>query len=190
MNKILLITLFWLAVYYCPAQAYEAATPRIDPNQLEQQIHQQINRERQKYGLPPLVQDEKLTVIARSHSQDMARHNFFGHINRHREDPAARGKRLGWNEKKQIGPQTWKSGLAENIYLNHLYSKVYTTTQNGRVVDKEYIWNNPDQLVQTTVQGWMDSPAHRKNILSPLSERQGVGVAISGTSVFVTENLF
>lgn len=184
------MALLWLAVSYGPAQAYNGAPPRIDPLQLERQIHRQINRVRQQYGLASLVQDEKLTVIARNHSQDMARYNFFSHINLQREDPAARGKRQGWDEKKQIGPDTWKTGLAENIYLNNLYSRILTTTQNGMIVDKEYVWNSQDQIVHTTVQGWMNSPHHRKNILSPLVERQGIGIAISGHSVYVTENLF
>jgi uncharacterized protein YkwD len=157
---------------------------------LEWLIHQQINRERQKYGLAPLDQDEKLTIIARKHSQDMARYNFFGHINLQGEDPAARSKRQGWNKKKQTGPNTWKIGLAENIFLNSLYNRILTTTQNGMIVDKEYIWNNQEQLVQTTVRGWMDSPHHRKNILSSLIERQGIGIAISGNSVYVTEDMF
>lgn len=97
--------------------------------------------------------------------------------------------RLG-TKKKQIGPNTWKVGLSENIFLNSLYNKVLTTVRDGIAVDREYIWNDQDQIVQTTVQGWMDSPSHRKNILSPLIERQGIGVAISGNDVYVTEDMF
>ena len=190
MYKILLTTLFWLVGSYCSAQAYNGAPPRIDLTRLERQIHQQINHERQKQGLAPLAQDEKLTVIARNHSEDMARYNIFSHINLKGEDPDARGKRQGWNLKKQIGPQSWKTGLAENIYLNSLYSGILTTKENGRVVDKEYVWNNQEQIAQTTVQGWMESPQHRKNILSPLIDRQGIGVAISGNRVYVTEDLY
>jgi uncharacterized protein YkwD len=190
MNKLALITLIWLVASYCQADSYEGTTLRIDPLQLERRIHQEVNRERQKYGLGPLEQDEKLTEIARNHSQDMARYNFFSHINPRHEDPTARGKRQGWNEKKQIGPRTWKTGLAENIFLNSLYNKILTTRQNGVTVSREYLWNNPEQLAQTTVQGWMDSPAHRRNILSPQIDRQGIGVAISGNDVYVTEDLF
>lgn len=190
MNKLALMTLLWLVAFYCPVYAYEGTKLRIDPLQLERLIHQEVNRERKKYGLAPLARDEKLTEIARNHSQDMARYNFFSHINSRHEDPTARGKRQGWNEMKQIGPRTLKTGLAENIFLNSLYSKILTTRQNGVTVSREYLWNNPDQLAQTTVQGWMDSPPHRKNILSPQVDRQGIGVAISGNDVYVTEDLF
>ncbi len=104
MNKIPLMALLWLMTSYCPAKAYADTSPRINPVQLERQIHQQINRERQRYGLAPLVQDEKLTVIARNHSQDMARYNFFSHINPQGEDPAERGKRQGWDKKSRSAP--------------------------------------------------------------------------------------
>lgn len=190
MNKIPLMALLWLMAFYCPAKAYADRAPRIDPIQLERQIHQQINRERQRYGLAPLVQDEKLTVIARNHSQDMARFNFFSHINPQGEGPAERGKRQGWDKKKQTGPNTWKTGLSENIFLNCLYSRILTTTRNGIAVGREYIWKSQEELAQTTVQGWMDSPSHRQNILSPLIDRQGIGVAISGNDVYVTEDMF
>lgn len=189
MNKILLMPLLWLAVH-CPAKAYADRAPRIDPVQMEWQIHQRINDERQRHGLAPLVQDEKLARIARNHSQDMARYHFFSHVNPLGEGPAERGKRQAWHEKKQIGPTTWKVGLSENIFLNSLYNKILTTTQDGIAIDRDYIWNNQDQIVRTTVQGWMDSPSHRKNILSPLIDRQGIGIAISGNAVYVTEDMF
>lgn len=177
-------------VFYCPAKADAITAPQINSVQLEYQIHQQINRERQKYGLAPLVQDEKLTFIARNHSLDMARYNFFSHINLLGEGPAERGKRQGWNEQKQIGSNTLRTGLSENIFQNSLYSKILKTIQDGITVDQEYIWYSQDQIAQTTVQGWMDSPSHRKNILSPLNDRQGIGVAISGNDVYVTADMF
>jgi uncharacterized protein YkwD len=190
MNKIPLMALLWLMAFYCPVNAFAGTPPRIDPVQLERQIHRQINRERQRHGLAPLVQDEKLTVIARNHSQDMARFNFFSHINPQGEGPAERGKRQGWDKKKRIGPNTWKTGLSENIFLNSLYNRIVITTRNGIAAGREYIWKSQEELAQTTVQGWMDSPSHRKNILSPLIDRQGIGVAISGNDVYVTEDMF
>jgi uncharacterized protein YkwD len=190
MNKILLMPLLWLMVSYGPAKAGAIIAPRINPVQLEYQIHLQVNRERQKYGLAPLVQDEKLAFIARNHSLDMARYNFFSHINPLGEGPAERGKRQGWNRQKQIGPNTLRTGLSENIFQNSLYSTILKTIQDGITVDQEYVWYSLEQIAQTTVQSWMDSPPHRKNILSPLIDRQGIGVAISGNDVYVTEDMF
>jgi len=36
----------------------------------------------------------------------------------------------------------------------------------------------------------MDSPPHRKNILSPNYDQQGIGVTISGHEIYVTEDMF
>ena len=40
-----------------------------------------INAEREKYGLNKLVWDEEVAAVARAHSRDMAKRNFFGHTN-------------------------------------------------------------------------------------------------------------
>jgi uncharacterized protein YkwD len=188
--KRMLIMLMLCSMPHRPALANTGAQPEINPAELEIQIHRQINRERQNHGLPPFSMDEKLTVIARSHSRDMARHRFFNHLNLRGEGPTERGKNQGWNMKKQIGPDSWLVSLAENLFLNHLYDKAVSTIQNGMTVKKEYHWKTQKKIALETVQGLMDSPHHRKNILSPLYDRQGIGVAISGNDIYVTEDLF
>lgn len=52
----------------------------IDIEELEMQIHNEVNRVRSEYGLKTLSYDTKLAQIARSHSEDMARNNFFDHF--------------------------------------------------------------------------------------------------------------
>jgi uncharacterized protein YkwD len=164
--------------------------PMIDAASLEQRIHQQVNRERENRGLAPLELDEKIAVIARSHSRDMANGGFFSHINPAGEDPGRRAERMGWVKKKRTGADTWVTGLAENLSLNHLYNKVITVTENGAIVEKRYLWNTQEEIVLSTVREWMNSPGHRKNLLSPLHDREGIGVAISGDDVYVTQDLF
>jgi hypothetical protein len=108
----------------------------------------------------------------------------------HGEGPVERAKNLGWNKKKQHDANTWATGPGENIFMNNLYDKVIKTIQNGVTVKKEYVWKTPEEIAQSTVQGWMDSPLHRENILSPSYDQQGIGVAISGHEVYVTEDMF
>jgi uncharacterized protein YkwD len=44
-------------------------------------------------------------------------------------------------------------------------------------------------LAEVVVDGWMDSPGHRENILEDGYGLQGIGVAISSDEeVFVTQN--
>ncbi|MBL1263264.1 CAP domain-containing protein [Methylomicrobium sp. RS1] len=190
MLKLLPTFLLWLGLIPAAPSAHAALPPSIDAAELERQIHQQINRERQKQGLAPLGDDEGLVAIARNHSLDMARHHFFNHVNLRGELPSDRARRQGWNQRKQIAPATVAVGIAENIFLARLYEKIYTLKENGITVGKEYEWTDTDRLVQTIVQGWMDSPHHRKVMLSSQYDRQGIGVVISEYDVYVTENLF
>ncbi len=117
-------------------------------------------------------------------------YHFFSHMNLQGEGPVERAKNLGWNKKKQRDANTWAVGPGENIFMNNLYDKVITTKENGVAVKKEYAWKTQEEIVQSTVQGWMDSPPHRKNILSPNYDQQGIGVAISGHEIYVTEDMF
>ncbi|MDI1231197.1 MAG: CAP domain-containing protein [Methylobacter sp.] len=190
MKRILSMLIFCLGLAHYPGVADAGAPPEITAADLERQIHQQINRVRQNHGLSQLDRDEQLADIARKHSSDMASYHFFSHTNLQGEDPVERAKNLGWNKKKQYAPNAWAIGPSENIFMNHLYDKVVTTTQNGVMVKKEYLWKTQEEIVQSTVQGWMESPPHRKNILSPKYDQQGIGVAISGSEIYVTENMF
>ncbi|NJK41048.1 MAG: hypothetical protein HC934_06210, partial [Acaryochloridaceae cyanobacterium SU_2_1] len=65
--------------------------------QMENEVWQQINSQRQRYGLPPLAMNGQLSQVARNHSQQMAQHNFYSHIGRqgetHRQRVEAAGLR-------------------------------------------------------------------------------------------------
>jgi len=185
-----MINIVWLGSVLYASIAGADSAPNIDIAELEQSIHQQINWERQNHGLAALESDEQLVAIARNHSRDMASQHFFSHVNVQGEDPTVRGKRQGWDMKKQINPKTVVYGLAENIYLTHLFDNVVTRTINGITLKSEHHWQTRDQLVQSIVQGLMGSLPHRKNILSSQFDRQGIGAAISGNEVYVTEDLF
>ncbi len=53
------------------------APPRPD---LENQMLNLVNRERQKVSLPPLQPDPELTAVARRHSADMMARSYFSHM--------------------------------------------------------------------------------------------------------------
>jgi uncharacterized protein YkwD len=190
MKRILSMLIFCFGIVHYPAAADAGAQPRVTAAELERKIHQQVNRVRKSYGLPQLDSDELLVTIARKHSGDMAHYHFFSHINLHGEGPAERAEKLGWNKKKQRDASTWAVGPGENIFMNNLYDKVVTIRENGIAVQKQYLWNTQEKIAQSTVQGWMDSPPHRKNILSSNYDQQGIGVVILGHEVYVTQNLF
>jgi uncharacterized protein YkwD len=74
-------------------------------------------------------------------------------------------------------------GLAENIFQGWTYNSV---TYVGAV--SIYDWIDDDTIAQQAVDGWMDSPGHRENILSGYHS-EGIGIAITPEGkVYVTQN--
>jgi uncharacterized protein YkwD len=57
------------------------AAPGLDQaNPIERRAFDETNRERIKNGLPPFVWDGELCLMARNHSENMARRGFFSHV--------------------------------------------------------------------------------------------------------------
>lgn len=73
-------------------------------------------------------------------------------------------------------------GPGENLAKSYLYESY---TSNGLVTT--YNWQTEDELAQQIVDGWMQSPGHRENILIPYWTSEGIGVEISGNEVYVTQ---
>ena len=76
-------------------------------------------------------------------------------------------------------------GLAENIaqhctYTSYSMSGAWTS----------YSWHDSEkELAKEIVDGWMESPGHRKNILTGAYDKIGVGVSISDSEkVYATQN--
>jgi uncharacterized protein YkwD len=59
--------------------AAAVASAPVVASSLERQAFNLINSERARNGLPPLVWDGELCRVARLHSEDMGRRNFFDH---------------------------------------------------------------------------------------------------------------
>lgn len=70
---------------------------------MERLVHTLINQERARYGLLPLSFDDRIALIAREHSQDMATRSFFEHVNPDGEDPTDRANRNGYSCRKNYG---------------------------------------------------------------------------------------
>ena len=155
--------------------------PDIDIAQLEKKIHDLINKERAKQGLPALSMDEGLRKVARKYSQDMVKRNFFSH-----KDPDGRSfhdrYKAGGVECSIRVANTTCIG-AENIAQGNIYSSYLY--KDG---EKYFNWNTEDEIARAIVRQWIDSKGHRANILTPYFKQQGIGVAVSDDGkVYVTE---
>jgi uncharacterized protein YkwD len=156
----------------------------IDTSDLSQRVHVLVNRQRSDQGLAELVFDPTLANIALKHSQDMAAQHYIAHENPAGQNPTERGIAAGYLCRKDYGTY-YTYGIAENLFQNNLYSSTIYYSNRETV----YNWNSPEEIARSTVAGWMNSSGHRKNILTPTFDREGIGVAIaSDDKVYITEN--
>lgn len=159
-----------------------SSKPEINILELEKQIHDLINEERDKRGLPALAWNDTLNIIARKYSQDMANRIYFSHTDPEGHDFSYRYQQEGFNCEVCVGNYIYMG--AENILQNNLYSSV--TYYDGV---PSYDWNTQEEIAESTVQGWMNSQGHRQNILTTYWKSEGIGVAISNDDkVYITEN--
>jgi uncharacterized protein YkwD len=128
---------------------------------VERYIYLYTNKARRQHGLSALDRDEDLAAVARAHSDDMLRRNFFSHT-------SPDGKTL----KERLAPAMARFGYraGENIYggSGHDYS-------DARLMGR------------SIVDGWMTSPSHRSNVLNPAYSRLGVGVSARGEELRATQ---
>ena len=166
-----------------PSQADENK-PEFDAQQIEYLVHELTNQERRNYGLAQLAFDSEITQIARGHSLDMASREYFAHETPEGFTPSDRAEQSGYSCQKIDGLLIY-SGIAENIFQGYLFDSYYTV--NGEITS--YDWSTEEKIAKATVDGWMNSPGHRKNILTEIFDREGIGVEITQDyKVYVTQN--
>jgi uncharacterized protein YkwD len=155
---------------------FQNPKPQITVADLEQKIHQLVNFERKVAEHAPFEWDDHLAMLARAHSEDMAKRKYFKHVTPEGLTPMKRAEAAGYQACQLMG---------ENIYQNNLYSRVITEKKRTT-----YDWNTMDQIASTTLKGWMQSDGHRQNILEKNYTRQGIGVAIDEADdgkVYITQ---
>ncbi|MFQ5648227.1 MAG: CAP domain-containing protein [Candidatus Aenigmatarchaeota archaeon] len=154
--------------------------PKVAASDIEVLIHGFVNQERARAGLGQLAMNQEVAHVARAHSQDMAENSYLSH-----ED--LEGKLH--NERLEDANITYYNKSAENLAEGTIVSGVYTV--EGEVVSKDY--RTEEELAQAMVEGWMESPGHRENIVTPGYDEAGTGVAVAPdnetyyfTQVFIT----
>lgn len=164
------------------AEPQQKPQPKIDAADLAKRIHALINQERLRQRLAALAWSAPLAKIAGEHSRDMSDRNYVAHDSPEGRRFTDRYRAGGFECGIRVGNTIYTG--AENIALNHLYNSV--TIANGK---KIYNWNSADNLAHRAVTGWMNSPGHRRNILTPHWKNEGIGIAIAPDGkVYVTQN--
>jgi uncharacterized protein YkwD len=118
------------------------------PHELERQLLEHTNAERERAGLPALRHGEALALAARHHAREMAALGYFGH-----ESPTPGRETLSQRVAASGGAVV---GLGENI------AQLKPVTED---------------LAERTVRGWVASEEHRANLHMERWTHVGHGVA-------------
>lgn len=157
----------------------------LDRAAVERYVHQFVNEERRAHGLQPVDRDRELRRIARYHSRDMAGTGYFSHTSPGGETMGDRYETFGYDCRVKTQEDTYAAG-SENIA--YTWYRVHVQQSDGDTV----YHTDEKQLARGIVEGWMNSPGHRENILRPYWDDEGIGVAVTqergNTKVYATQN--
>jgi uncharacterized protein YkwD len=136
-------------------------TSAIDGKEIENAIFELVNEVRREYGREPFVHSERVRLIARLHSKDMAKRGFFDHNN-----PDGQGSRERHDE----------------------YGGCDDTNENI-LIWKNLPENNSREIAEGVVAGWVNSSGHNNTQLSSYYHVSGVGVYVTeNRTLFATQN--
>jgi uncharacterized protein YkwD len=116
---------------------------------LEEEMLAAINEYRQAHGLSALRLNAELAATARQHSLSMAEKGYFDHAS-------------------LTGSPFWKR-------IEGKYSKRATRW----FVGENLVWGSPDLTAGEALTMWLESPAHRKNLLMAAWREIGLGAVHS-----------
>jgi len=113
-----------------------------------------VNGERADAGLPPLTDQPKLLASALAHSLDMVTKQFFAHAS---------------GDGRQVNDRVNVTG--------------YLPRDGAWTVGENLAWGTGTLATPSAiVASWMNSPAHRENILRPTFREAGLGVVLGNPS--------
>lgn len=152
---------------------------------LEARVHELVNQERLRRGLSAVTWNEDIRPIARGHSAHMGRRHYFSHNAPNGRDFNDRYRRARFSCQVPAGRNRYLLG-GENLFLGHVV-RTWTAYSDGRrVVTSRH---NLESLAQAAVTGWMNSPAHRDNLLNRHWRTEAIGIEITADGrVYATQN--
>jgi uncharacterized protein YkwD len=140
---------------------------RIAVHKLEQRIHDRVNTERVKHGLPTMRWDNALSRIAGRHSKDMSEKQYFGHTSPQGHDYSYRYLKSGY-----------ACGITVNGVLRRGAENIYRFSPGSA-----------EDPAEAAIRGWLENKEDRENLLSSPWDREGVGIYVGPDGVlYVTMN--
>jgi uncharacterized protein YkwD len=147
--------------------ASESPTPGAY-GEAEVMAHERVNTFRNGEGLTVLALNEALSTVARKHSEDMYRRQFFEHVNLSGQSPQNRVE---------------ASGLTDFSCGENLYKVENAKSEDARTIAED------------AFNGWFHSPGHYENMVTPKWNVGGMGVFVErkvlvGDAVAVRYDIF
>jgi len=163
--------------------ATNSVKPQIDIAELEQKVYVLTNLERTSRGLAPVSWNAKAAGVARSYSAYLtSRTEYTGMIYYLSKASHTADGRNPWDRLNAGGVPF--AGTAENLVPVSIVSSWYDySTPAG--------YRSSSELAENAVAAWMGSTeGHRENILNPLWQEVGIGVATdaTGTNYIITQD--
>jgi uncharacterized protein YkwD len=128
-------------------------------NALEADVLVQINRLRRSHGLAPLRLSGALRRAADSHSAAMATRGFFAH-------------------ESADGTAFWQR-----------VARFYSRRSGGWSVGENLLWSSPDVDGAGALRMWLNSPPHRKILLTPRWREVGLSAVHAASAPGVYRGL-
>lgn len=159
-----------LASPLADAAANATDPAEIDEQQVERLVREGINERRADRGLTSLSSSASLQEQARLHSEDMAGHDELAH-NLPGSTTEQRLTVASCDAGGETVAQTW-------------YQEQVDTKEGERYIDDE------EELAESLVTQWMNSPPHRENLLRQEWSETGVGIELTDDDKVYATQLF
>ena len=174
-----------MALHGCSARRHIPIDTQSEVRRLERAIHAEVNQVRSGLGLQTMRYDRKLAQIARKHSKDMAQNHYFDHVSPNGKTFEDRYQAGRYRCSVPIDAQSYALG-AENLFVGHR-AAAFIEHPDGRREEVQLL--SVDTIAKQVVQGWMNSPGHRANLVRPIWLNEGIGVFLhSSGELYVTQN--
>jgi len=144
-------------------------------------VFNKINTQRQQHGLKPCTYNKTLEKCAQAHAEWMARSRKMEHLqappasfeehrtcNHHPINRAINAGYIGWDEVFFV--ERTPTGAV-------VHTKPDANDHVGEIIAAGWKAGHPMSQTETIVTGWMNSPGHRKEILTGHYTEMGIGVA-------------
>jgi len=171
MQKLIVFVFISILLFGCIQSGTQTKKTAPDLDKVEELVFKYTDEERAGHGLGPLSYDASLEEMAQWQSECLVKYNIYEH------DSAECGTVDERVEQFGIGDST-----GENLFLAWDSPSYYDSGAPAGYYTEE-------EIARIIVDGWMDSPTHRENILDARYTHMGLGFDYRNDhAIIVTQN--